>query len=88
MNAMQQLNALVNPFPDGAEHVHVFQKLASLTVLAGTFNDILVHITLTKDFGPGSAHAEFGLDPVAFPYQVTHVVWMAAGIGEIQNRHD
>ena len=86
INAVQQLDALVNPFPDGAEHVHVFQKLDSLTVLAGTFDDILVHITLTKDFGPGSANAEFGLDPVAFPYQVTHVEWRAAGIGEIQNR--
>jgi hypothetical protein len=81
-----QLDAIVDPFPDLAEHVHVFQKLGSLTVLAGTFDDILVHITLTKLFGPTGANDEFGLDRVAFPYEVTHVVWYAAGIGEIQNR--
>jgi hypothetical protein len=82
-----QLDAIVDPFPDGDEHVHVFQKLASsLTVLAGTFDDVLIDIILTKDFGPSSANAEFGLDPVAIPYQVTHVWWYAAGIGEIQNR--
>jgi hypothetical protein len=86
IDAVQPLDALVYPFPDSAEHVHVFQKLASLTVIGGTFDDILVHITLDKHFGPSSANAEFGLDPVAFPYQVTHVEWLAARIGEIQNR--
>jgi hypothetical protein len=85
--AMQPLDIIVNPFPDVDEHVHVIQKLASsLTVLAGTFDDVLVDITLTKLFGPTDAHDEFGLDRVDFPYEVTHVVWYAAGIGEIQNR--
>jgi hypothetical protein len=85
--AMQPLDVMVNPVPDGDEHVHVFQKLASsLTVLAGTFEDVLVDITLTKLFGPSSANDEFDLDHAAVPYQVTHVVWYAAGIGEIQNR--
>ena len=37
IDAVQQLNAMVNPFPDGAGNVHVFQKIGSLTVLAGTF---------------------------------------------------
>lgn len=87
IDAVQPLDVLVNPFPDLDEHVHLIQKLASsLTVLAGTFDDVLVDITLTKRFGPTSAHDEFGLDPVAIPYEVTHVAWYAAGIGEIQNR--
>jgi hypothetical protein len=81
-----QLDAIVDPFPDLVEHVHVFQKLGSLAILAGTFDDILVHITLTKLFGPSSANDEFGLDREAIPHQVTHVEWYAAGIGEIQNR--
>lgn len=84
--AMQPLNILSNGIPDSSDHVHVLQRLASLSVLAGTFSDIVVDITLTKLFGPSSANAEFGLDSVSFPYQVTHVVWYAAGIGEIQNR--
>jgi hypothetical protein len=85
IDAVQQLNTMVNLIPDD-ENVSVFQKLGSLTVFAGTFDDILVIITLSKDFGPSSANVEFGLDPVAIPYQVTHVAWFAAGIGEIQNR--
>ncbi|MFA4901722.1 MAG: hypothetical protein WC600_03150 [Desulfobaccales bacterium] len=84
--AMQPLGVMFDPLPDLDEHTHVFQRLGSLTVLAGTFDDVLVDITLTKLFGPSDANAEFGLDPVAFPYQVTHVVWYAAGFGEIQNR--
>jgi hypothetical protein len=87
IDAVQPLDVMVNPFPDVDEHVHIFQKLASsLTVLAGTFDDVLVDITLTKRFGPTDAHDEFGLDRVDFPYEVTHVVWYAVGIGEIQNR--
>jgi len=86
IDAVQPLDVMVDPFPDSDEHIHVLQKLGSLTVLAGTFNDILVDINLYKRFGPTSSHAEFGLDPVAFPYEVTHVVWYAAGFGEIQNR--
>jgi hypothetical protein len=62
IDAVQPLDVMVDPFPDTDEHVHVLQKLGSLT------------------------GAEFGLDPVAFPYQVTHVWWYAAGFGEIQNR--
>jgi hypothetical protein len=85
VNAMQPLDAVTaNPFP-GADGLWYFQKLSSLTVLAGTFNDVLVHLDLSTIFGPTSANAEFGLDP-AIPYGVTHVEWLAAGIGEIQNR--
>lgn len=85
IDALQQLEAIITTFPDDPSHVHYFQQLSSLTVLAGTFADILVDITLTKDFGPNDANTEFGLDP-SITYGVTHVVWMVAGIGEIQNR--
>ena len=82
---LQPLNEMIVtplPIPDNYWY---FQQLASLTVPAGTFNDILVNIALDSNFGPNGANTSFGLDPVEVPYGVTHVEWMAAGIGVIQN---
>ena len=85
IGAVQKLDEVVaNPVP-GDTALWYFQKLgSSLPVFAGTFDDVLVFINLATWFGPTSANADFGLE--AIPYGVTHVTWMAAGIGEIQNR--
>jgi hypothetical protein len=81
-NAVQKLNEVVaSPFPGDSSWY--FQKIPSLTVLAGTFRDVLVHITLGP-FGPTKANAAFGLDHLSLG--VTHVEWLAAGIGKIQDR--
>ena len=89
INALQPLEVVFDsPNPDDACCPWYLQKLgSSLTVLAGTFNDVLIQFALDKTFGgPTKANDEFGLDHNAVPYGVTHVSWMAAGIGEIQNR--
>ncbi len=72
-----------NPLGE-ANNYWYFQKLPSLTVSAGTFYDVLVHIALDDRFGPTTANDLFGLG--SLPYGVTHVEWMAAGIGTIQDR--
>jgi len=89
INALQPLEEVFDsPNPDDSCCPWYLQKLgSSLTVLAGTFDDVLIQFALDKTFGgPTSANTEFGLDPSEVPYGVTHVSWMAAGIGEIQNR--
>ena len=80
-NAVQKLDAVVaSPFDPSPWY---FQKIPSLTVLAGTFRDVLVHISLGT-FGPTKANTTFGLDHLSLG--VTHVEWLAAGIGKIQDR--
>jgi hypothetical protein len=83
INAVQKLDEVVaSPFP-GDPSPWYFQKIPSLTVLAGIFHDVLVHINLGA-FGPTTANTAFGLDHLS--QGVTHVEWLAAGIGKIQDR--
>jgi hypothetical protein len=83
MNAVQKLDEVVSsPFP-GDTSPWYFQRIPSLTVLAGTFHDVLVHITL-GDFPPTKANDDFGLQKLS--QGVTHVEWLAAGKGKIQDR--
>ena len=83
INAVQRLDEVVpSPFP-GDTSPWYFQRVPSLTVLAGTFHDVLVHISLGS-FGPTKANTTFGLDHLS--QGVTHVEWMAAGKGKIQDR--
>jgi hypothetical protein len=86
IDALQPLNEVVDsPFPDDPCCPYYYQKLdSSLTVPAGTFDDVLLRIHLDKRYGPNDYNAIFGLDPVTIPYEVGHVSWYAAGIGEIQ----
>lgn len=80
-NAVQKLDEVVaSPFDRSPWY---FQKIPSLTVLAGTFHDVLVHISLGT-FGPTKANTTFGLDHLS--QGVTHVEWLAARIGKIQDR--
>ena len=81
INALQKLDEVVaSPFPGDASWY--FQKIPSLTVLAGTFHDVLVTINVGP-FGPTKANTTFGLDHLS--QGVTHVQWVA-GIGKIQDR--
>jgi hypothetical protein len=83
INAVQKLDEVVaSPFPGDASPWY-FQKIPSLTVLAGTFHDVLVHINLGS-FATTTANTTFGLDHLS--QGVTHVQWLAAGIGTIQDR--
>jgi hypothetical protein len=88
--AVQPLDELKN-FPihgtlnDDPTNYWYYEKLSSsLTVPAGTFNDLLLNLVFDEHYGPNSANTYFGLDPVAVPYAITGVSWLAAGIGEIQ----
>jgi hypothetical protein len=82
INAVQKLDEVVpSPFP--GDSFWYFQRIPSLTVLAGTFHDVLVHINLGP-FPPTKANTTFGLDHLT--QGVTHVTWMAAGRGKIQDR--
>jgi hypothetical protein len=88
IDALQPLNEVSDyPFPDlTSDHSWYFQKLgSSLTVPAGTFDDVALYIFLDKYYGPNDYNAIFGLDPATIPYAVAHARWYAAGIGEIQH---
>ena len=90
INAVQPLEILVNfPFngslEDDAINYWLYRKLdSSLTVPAGTFNDVLLNLVFDENQGPNSVNAFFGLDPTEIPYGVTEASWLAAGVGEIQ----
>jgi hypothetical protein len=83
INAVQKLDEVVASTFPGDYSPWYFQKIPSLTVLAGTFHDVLVHINLGA-FAPTTANTTFGLDHLS--QGVTHVQWLAAGIGKIQDR--
>lgn len=59
-----------------------YQKLSSsLTVPAGTFNDVLLVFDLDWNLPANQANHYFGLDSLP---AISDVSWLAAGIGEIQ----
>jgi hypothetical protein len=68
--------------PLEADVAWYFTKLPSLTVLAGTFQDVLVWFNLDKTTGPNSVNEQFGLS--GLPYGITHVQWYGRGVGELQ----
>ncbi|MBU4234421.1 MAG: hypothetical protein L6277_13650 [Desulfobacterales bacterium] len=57
-------------------------KLPSLTVPAGTFQDVLVWFVLDKTTDPNLVNFEYGLS--SLPYGITHVRWYGRGLGELQ----
>jgi hypothetical protein len=83
--AVLPLNEMfVNPLPIENNYWYLM-KVSSLTVPAGTFNDVLLQIALDDRYDPNGANSFFGLDTNTVPHAVTHVEWMAAGFGVIQN---
>jgi hypothetical protein len=79
---LDEMFANYSPSPD---HKRYLQKLtSSLTLPAGTFDDVVLDIDLFTRYAPNKANAYFGLDPIKVPYAVGHVTWCAAGVGTIQ----
>jgi hypothetical protein len=74
-----------NPFNLDPDNPKYFKTLASLTVTAGTFKDILIIIDLDKNYPPNNYNDLYGLDRQTIPWGVTHIVWYARGFGEIAN---
>jgi hypothetical protein len=87
INAIQPLDELINvPLnPYDPVNYWYYRKLSSsLTVPAGTFDDLLLNFVFNEHFGPNGVNAYFGLDPTTIPYAITEVNWIARGVGEIQ----
>jgi hypothetical protein len=74
-------NTLVpNPLP-GEEGIYwYFKIIPSLTLAAGTFNDVLIDIVLDSAYPPNSVNTALGL---TVPYAVTCVTYYGPGIGEL-----
>jgi hypothetical protein len=69
-----------NPLEDDV--AWYFTKLPSLTVPAGTFQDVLAWFNLDKTTGPNSVNDQYNLS--GLPYGITHVQWYGWGVGELQ----
>jgi hypothetical protein len=61
-----------------------FKKLATLTVPAGTYYDVLLKIDLDTSFPPNNANTDFGL-PSTITCGVTHADWSARHVGILQD---
>lgn len=57
-------------------------RLDSLTVPAGTFQDVLLWFNLDKDTKPNSVNAQYGLS--GLPYGICGGEWYGRGVGELQ----
>jgi len=68
-----------NPLPEPGIYWY-FKAIPSLTVAAGTFNDVLIDIVLDSAYPPNSANTALGL---TVPYAVTCVTYYGRGIGEL-----
>ncbi|MEA3546323.1 MAG: thrombospondin type 3 repeat-containing protein [Thermodesulfobacteriota bacterium] len=75
---------LTSPLPltlFGADYL-LFED--SITVQAGTFNNILVAIELDDDGIPNNYNSSLGLDITEVPYAVSAISWYAKGIGLVK----
>ncbi len=72
-----------NPFTLDPNNPKYLKTLASLTVTAGTFKDILIIIDLDKNYPPNNYNDLYGLDRQTIPWGVTHIQWYARGFGQI-----
>jgi hypothetical protein len=76
---------IANPFKIDPDNPKYLKTLSSLTVTAGTFQDVLVFIDLDKNYPPNQYNDEYGLDRQTIPWGVTHIEWYARGFGQIAN---
>jgi hypothetical protein len=74
---------ILNPFNQDTDNPLYLKTLASLTVTAGTFRDILIYIALDKNHPPNKYNDLYKLDRQAVPWGVTHIEWYARGFGQI-----
>jgi len=70
------------PTPDAADYPWYYTFRSSLTVPAGTFNDVLLDLALDINYPPNSMNAYLGLNSIP---AITYVTYYAKGIGEIWN---
>lgn len=68
-----------NPFANG--YYWYFKLIPSLTVKAGTFNDVLMWFVLDSTSPPNDINSQFGL---TVPYGVTEVQWHAKSVGYLK----
>lgn len=70
---------------DGSNIFMYFEFIDSLTVPAGTFNNVLAASALDSDFAPNSYNLDprLGLDQ-SITIGVTDVTWHVSGVGEIK----
>ena len=61
------------------------RKIPSLTVAAGTFEDILINFSVDERYPPNSANALFNISVDELPHAITHVRWFARGLGMIKD---
>ena len=59
----------------------VFLIIPSITIQAGTFENVLVHLWLDSEFPPNSVNDQFGLSGFGITAAVTDVEWWAKDIG-------
>jgi len=76
-----------NPFNLDPNNPKYLKLLASLTVTAGTFNDILISIDLDKNYPPNKYNDLYGLDRQTIPWGVTGIQWYARGFGAIADEN-
>ena len=63
---------------------YLLLKMNSITVQAGTFNDVLAWVTLDDQFSPNIANVLLGLDPL-INMAVTDIEYHARGVGQIES---
>jgi len=74
-----QYYSIGSPGPNDYEFM--FLTLPSLTVKAGTFDDVLVQVWLDSSYGPNSINSLFNLDSYGITAAVTDVDWWARDVG-------
>lgn len=85
---VHELECFVNcsVYPGFYSKPNYMRKEEKITVLAGTFYDILIEFNIDSEKGypPNSSNYIYGLDPVKVPYAVTHIRWKAKNIGLVK----
>lgn len=69
-----------HPFESGI--YWYFQLIPSLTVTAGTFNDVLQWFVLDSQYPPNTINTQFGL---SVPYAVTVVDWYGRDVADLRD---
>lgn len=65
-------------------NTNYIMALDSITVSAGTFNDVIVMLELIEGDVPNNYNTLFGLDPLEIPLAVSAISWYANGVGLVK----
>lgn len=78
---VQLLDTIIpSPIPGNTDYPWYYTFRSSLTVPAGTFNNVLLDLVLDNHYPPNSVNAILGLGSIP---AITSVTYLAQGIGEI-----